>query len=246
MEQSAYPFADRGEEQRRLESQAELFNPLTEGLFLAAGLEPGMRVLDLGSGAGDVALMAARFVGAEGAVVGVERNPDAVVAARARVEQAGVMNVRVVEGDVQTLADLEGGFDAIVGRLVLMYVSNPAATLARAAELLRPGGLLCLHEGDMTYDWAHPMTPLWTQVRSWFLETCERAGIASLVAARNVRSCRSAGAGTAPGVHGERGCRGAGLGLGQRDSRRTAADGAPRCRERCRGAARYARSASPG
>ena len=138
-----------------------------------------MRVLDLGSGAGDVALMAARFVGAEGAVVGVERDPDAMVAAGARVEQAGVMNVRVVEGDVQTLAHLEGGFDAVVGRLVLMYVSNPAATLARAAELLRPGGILCLHEGDMTYDWAHPMTPLWTQVRSWFLETCERAGIAS-------------------------------------------------------------------
>ena len=104
MEQADYAFSDRGEEQRRLQRQAELFDPLTERVFRAAGLEAGMRVLDIGSGAGDVAMLAARLVGPEGAVVGVERDPDAVTAARERVERAGVSNVRLVEGDVQTLA----------------------------------------------------------------------------------------------------------------------------------------------
>jgi len=137
-----------------------------------------MRVLDLGSGAGDVALLAARLVGPDGEVIGVERDPDAVASATARVQRAGIANVRFGQGDVQTLAGVEGEFDAVVGRLVLMYVPDPVAALARTAELLRPGGMVCVQEGDMTYDWAQPMTPLWTQVRAWFLETLERVGVA--------------------------------------------------------------------
>lgn len=137
-----------------------------------------MRVLDLGSGAGDVAMLAGRLVGSDGEVVGVERDPAAVASATARVEQAGVSNVRFVEGDVQTLAVVESGFDAVVGRLVLMYVADPVGVLARATELLRPGGLVCVQECDLAYDWAQPMTPLWTQIRSWLLETVERGGFA--------------------------------------------------------------------
>jgi SAM-dependent methyltransferase len=123
-------------------------------------------------------MLAARLVGSTGSVVGVERDPAAVASATARVEQAGVSNLRLVEGDVQTLAAVEGEFDAVVGRLVLMYVPDPAVALARASKLLRPDGLVCIQEGDMAYDWAEPMTPLWTRVRAWFLETLERAHVA--------------------------------------------------------------------
>ena len=177
MEQSEYVFANRGKEQHRLERQAEFFNPLTERVFRDAGLMPGMRVLDLGSGAGDVAMLAARLVGPNGDVIGVERDPAAVVAATARVERAGLSNVRFAQGDVQTLDGFERDRDAVVGRLVLMYLPDPVAALARATKLLRPGGLLCVQEGDMAYDWAEPMTPLWTQVRTFFLETLRRAGV---------------------------------------------------------------------
>jgi SAM-dependent methyltransferase len=179
MNTSQYAFADRAQEQQRLASQAELFDPLTERLFRTAGLGNGMRVLDLGSGAGDVAMLTARLVGGEGEVVGVERDPEAVASARARVAQAGISNVRIMEGDVQTLHGIADGFDAVVGRLVLMYLRDPAAALRRAASLLRPGGLVCLHEGDMAYDWAAPMTPLWTQIRGWFLAVLERANAAA-------------------------------------------------------------------
>jgi SAM-dependent methyltransferase len=175
MSTSDYAFADRAHEQRRLASQAELFDPLTERLFRTAGLGNGMRVLELGSGAGDVAMLAARLVGREGEVVGVERDPQAVASATARVAQAGLSNVRFIQGDAQTLDGVADGFDAAVGRLVLMYLPDPAAALRRAAGLVRPGGLICFHEGDMTYDWAAPMTPLWTQMRVWFLAVLERA-----------------------------------------------------------------------
>jgi ubiquinone/menaquinone biosynthesis C-methylase UbiE len=178
MDRSDYIFANREEEQHRLERQAEFFNPLTEHVFYAAELRSGMRVLDLGSGAGDVAMLAARLVGPDGEVVGVERDPAAVVAATARVERSGLSNIRFVQGDVQTLDGMQDGFDAVVGRPVLMYLPDPAAALVRATQLLRPDGLVCFQEGDMAYDWAAPMTPLWTQVRAWFLETLRRARVA--------------------------------------------------------------------
>jgi ubiquinone/menaquinone biosynthesis C-methylase UbiE len=95
-----YIFEDRAAEQRRLDAQAQLFDPLTERLFRAAGLAAGMRVLDLGSGAGHVALLAARLVGPEGHVVGIERDPQAVASARERAAAAGVANVEFLIGDV--------------------------------------------------------------------------------------------------------------------------------------------------
>jgi SAM-dependent methyltransferase len=179
MNTSQYAFADRAHEQQRLASQVELFDPLTERVFRTAGIGNGMRVLDLGSGAGDVAMLAARLVGREGEVVGVERDPQAVASAMARVSQAGLSNVRFIQGDAQALEGIAGGFDAAVGRLILMYLSDPAAALRRVAGLVRPGGLVCFHEGDMSYDWAAPMTPLWTQMRSRFLAVLERVSATS-------------------------------------------------------------------
>jgi protein-L-isoaspartate O-methyltransferase len=117
-----YAFTDRAHEQRRLASQAELFDPLTERVFRTAGLGNGMRVLDLGSGAGNVAMLAARLVGREGEVIGVERDPEAVASATAGVAQAGHSNVRFIQGDAQTLDGIADGFDAAVGRLILMYL----------------------------------------------------------------------------------------------------------------------------
>jgi SAM-dependent methyltransferase len=177
MNTSQYAFVDRAKEQRRLATQAELLDPLTERVFREAGLGTGMRVLDLGSGAGDVAILAARLVGREGEVIGVERDPEAVAWATDRVAQVGLSNVRFIEGDAQTLDGIADRFDAAVGRLILMHLPDPAGALRRAAALVQPGGLVCFHEGDMTYDWAAPMTPLWTQIRAWCMATLERGKI---------------------------------------------------------------------
>jgi SAM-dependent methyltransferase len=91
-----------------------------------------MRVLDLGSGAGDVARLAAKLVGPGGSVVGIERDPAAVTLARRRT---GTANVEFRVGDAQTLEDVEDGFDAVVGRLILMYM--PPARGDRRSRRLR-------------------------------------------------------------------------------------------------------------
>jgi SAM-dependent methyltransferase len=168
-----YPFDDRPAEDERLVLQSTLFDPLTRRLLRAAGLAPGMRVLDLGSGAGNVARLAAELVGPHGSVVGVEQDPAAVALARRRTDAA---NIEFRVGDVQTLAGIEKGFDAVVGRLVLMYMADPVAALDRAASRLVPGGVLCLHEADLTYLPAWPLTPLWAQAHGWFISALEKAG----------------------------------------------------------------------
>jgi SAM-dependent methyltransferase len=170
----SYPFSDRTVEDERLVAQSRLFDPLTHRLLREAGLAPGMRVLDLGSGAGNVTRLAADLVGPHGGVVGVERDPAAVELARRRTDAA---NIEFRVGDVQTLDGIEDGFDAVVGRLVLMYLTDPVAALRRAAERVRPGGLVCMHEADLEYLWASPQTPLWDEVRGYFLTALEKAGI---------------------------------------------------------------------
>jgi SAM-dependent methyltransferase len=170
-----YPFADRVAEDERLIAQAQLFDPLTRRLLVQAGLVPGMRVLDLGSGSGNVARIAAELVGADGIVVGIERDPAAVELARHRTEAA---NVEFRVGDVATLDDVEAGFDAVIGRLVVMYLPDPVAALRRAGAVVRPGGLVCLHEADLTYSAADPLGPLWSQAHGYFIQALEKAGIA--------------------------------------------------------------------
>ncbi|KAB2352514.1 class I SAM-dependent methyltransferase [Actinomadura rudentiformis] len=190
-----YPFANRTAEDERLVAQGRLFDPLTRRLLRQAGLAPGMRVLDLGSGAGNVARVAADLVGPDGAVVGIERDPAAVELAQRRTDAA---NVEFRVGDAQTLDGIEDGFDAVVGRLILMYLPDPVAALRQAAARVRPGGLLCMHEPDLQYLWAGTQTPLWGQIRTWFLETLEKAGIEQRMGPALFTTFRAAGL---PGPH---------------------------------------------
>lgn len=170
----SYPFADRAVEDERLVAQSALFDPLTRRVFHEAGLAPGMRVLDLGSGSGNVARLAAEFVGPQGKVVGIERDPEA---ARLAQRQTAADNVEFRVGDIQTLEGVEDGFDAVVGRLVIMYVADPVAAIRQAAARVKPGGLVCLHEADLDYLWASPQPPLWSQIHGWFVQALEKAGI---------------------------------------------------------------------
>lgn len=191
MSDQTYVFAEGTNEEQRLTDQATVLDPLTARLFARAGLAPGMRVLDLGSGAGNVAELAAEAVGRRGSVLGVDRDPDAVRSARRRL--AGKPNVEFREGDLCDLSGVAGEFDAVVGRAVLMYLSEPAAALREAVRHVRPGGLVCMHEGDMTYGWASHATPLWKQVRGWLMDTFTRAGANLTMGAELFGAFRAAG-----------------------------------------------------
>jgi ubiquinone/menaquinone biosynthesis C-methylase UbiE len=147
--QLAYPLPDGSAETERLIRQSAFINSFTRALFAEAGLAPGMHVLDIGSGAGDVALIAADMVGSAGKVIGVDRNGAALAIARARATTVGFAHVTFREGDVADL-DPDEKFDAVVGRLVLMYMPDPAATLRVLARHVRPGGVVAFGEYNIT------------------------------------------------------------------------------------------------
>src|SRR5258707_14305670 len=88
-----YVLGDTGAEHERLIRQAAIFDPFTERLFRDAGIGQGQRVLDIGSGVGDVAMLGARLVGPRGEAVGVERDRSKLASARARAAEAGLHTV---------------------------------------------------------------------------------------------------------------------------------------------------------
>jgi protein-L-isoaspartate O-methyltransferase len=97
---SRYALGSTDAEHERLIRQAARLAPFTERFFRDAGIGPGQRVLDIGSGVGDVAMLAARIVGPSGNVVGVERDTRSITRARARVAAAALHNVTFTQSDV--------------------------------------------------------------------------------------------------------------------------------------------------
>jgi len=126
-------------EQDRLIRQAKQIEPILERLFREAGIGPGQRVLDLGSGVGDVSMLAARMVGPSGEVVGIERDASSIALAKARVAEAGFRNVSFTQADASQIVS-DQPFDAAVGRFILMFLPDPAAVLQSLIKLVRPGG----------------------------------------------------------------------------------------------------------
>ncbi|GIG59320.1 hypothetical protein Lfu02_36920 [Longispora fulva] len=169
----SYALGHADEELARLEHQAAMLAPATGLILRQAGIAPGMRVLDLGTGTGDVARLVADLVGPTGAVVGLDRSPDALVAAERL--SADVPNISFVEGDVAMWRD--GEFDAVVGRLVLVHTTDPTAVLRHHAGALRPGGVAVAMEFDMTGARTVPPTPVAAQARDWICGAIERAGM---------------------------------------------------------------------
>lgn len=82
---SQYAWGNTEDERQRLASQGDALRPATERLFQAAGIGPGMRVLDCGSGGGDVSIIAAELVTPSGQVLGIDRDAGYVEAAKRRV-----------------------------------------------------------------------------------------------------------------------------------------------------------------
>jgi methyltransferase family protein len=160
-------------------------------------------VLDLGSGAGDMALLAARLVGPEGSVVGVDSNPAILETARARARDAGHSNVSFKAGDIRELT-LELEFDAVIGRYVLMFVPDPIATLRAAVSHVRSGGVAAFQECDWTQSpYAVPASPLLDQVWASISDSLSKSGADTEMGLK----LREAflGAGTAePQLHGDR------------------------------------------
>jgi ubiquinone/menaquinone biosynthesis C-methylase UbiE len=173
---SSYPLGYSEDEARRLAAQAAFFEDLTGDVLRRAGIGPGMHILDLGYGVGDVSFLAGGMVGANGTVLGIDRNASSIEKARHRAIALGLSNVRFEVSELETFDNEGQRFDALIGRLVLLYLPDPVATLRRFRNFLRPGGVIAFQEVDMDQISQFPASELFTRVSSWIIASFKSGG----------------------------------------------------------------------
>jgi 2-polyprenyl-3-methyl-5-hydroxy-6-metoxy-1,4-benzoquinol methylase len=162
-------------EARRLGIQADLYAPHTEHLLRLAGIRPGLRVVDVGSGMGDVTMQAARLVGPTGHVIGADVDPAMVGVARQRAEESGVDNVTFVQAAIPDIP-VDEPVDAVIGRLVLMHLDDPATAVRGLRKLVRPGGIISFQEVDIVHATSAQVAPLAAACMRWCYDAARLAG----------------------------------------------------------------------
>jgi SAM-dependent methyltransferase len=172
---STYVLGHSDQEIARLKRQADFIDPPTRQFFREAGIEPGMRVLDVGSGAGHTAFVVAELVGPTGEVIGTDRSPDAVRAAQANAEARSLLNVSFRHGNPADMT-FERPFDAVVGRYVLLYNHDQPSMLRRLAKHLKAGGLIVFQEPTMFIAQSIPPVDLYERCRRWYMEGMSAGG----------------------------------------------------------------------
>ena len=133
--------------------------------FSLGELRPGERVVDVGCGAGIDSLIAAKKVGPEGGVIGVDMTPSMLEKARRAAEEAGLANVEFRQGYAETLPIADGWVDVVISNGVLNLMPDKAAALEEMSRVLKPGGRLQI--GDILVQKAVPESAkrkidLWT------------------------------------------------------------------------------------
>ena len=174
-DQTAYSLGHSDSELVRLQKQAEFYAEFTRNVFLKAGLQPGMRVLDVGCGVGDVSMEAARIVGPTGSVVGVDQSETALHMAARRAHHAGLEQAVFRKSDLLSVDD--SGFDAVIGRFILLHMSDPAAAMGSLLRRVRSGGIVAFIEMDLTSTQVCPPLPLFDHSVGLIREIYMREGV---------------------------------------------------------------------
>jgi len=190
---SDYVLGSTDRERERLMQQGAILRGFLASAFRNAGLGPGMRVLDIGCGVGDVAILAADLVGPSGSVVGVDRDAASVAFASKRVDEAGYRNIHFQVGEFHQFTDLMP-FDALVGRFILLYLPDPVAILRHLSTQLRSGAVIAFMEPDFTVPGrVFPEMPHFQNAGIWITEVLRRSGARLDMGMRLYATFRDAG-----------------------------------------------------
>ena len=127
-------------------------------------LKPGETVVDLGSGPGLDAFLAARQVGAQGKVIGVDMTPEMLERARTNAAKGGYANVEFREGRLEHLPVADASVDAITSNCVINLVPDKAKVFSEIARVLKPGGRVVV--SDIILDGELP-EPLASDLLAW-------------------------------------------------------------------------------
>ena len=188
-----YFLGYRRAEQERLERQADELAHESAWLFDQIGVRDGWRVVEIGCGPRGCLGLLSQRVGATGRVVGVERSDEQVERARQFVAAGCLTNVDVLQADARGTGLAEGTFDLATARLVLVNVPEPEQLVAEMVRLVRPGGVVALHEADSTAQRCDPPLAAQTRLLQLLNACAETSGIDRSIGPRVPRMLRESG-----------------------------------------------------
>jgi ubiquinone/menaquinone biosynthesis C-methylase UbiE len=173
---TVYSLGHSDSELARLQKQAEFYADFTRSVLLKAGIQPGMHILDVGCGVGDVSMEAARIVGPTGSVVGIDQSDAALDLARRRVAHSGLPKASFRKEDLMS-ADSDGEFDAVIGRFILLHLRDPASALRTLSARVKRGGVVAFIEMDLTSAQVCPPLEIFDDAVGWIREVYVREGV---------------------------------------------------------------------
>ena len=156
---------------RRLTALHRVYSPTGRRILLRAGLKPGMVVADFGCGVGATTRTLAEMVGPAGSVTGVDVSAAQLEQGRRLCEAEGISNARFVEASAMATGLPRGSFDLVYCRYLLLHLTDPAACLREMLDILKPGGVLVVEDGDLSSAGSSPASSL-----RWFADLFGRLG----------------------------------------------------------------------
>jgi SAM-dependent methyltransferase len=155
-----YSLATGAAAVRRLHRLHAVYSPVGRRALLRAGLREGMRVADFGCGVGVVTRMMADIVGPSGSVTGIDVNGAQLKEAADLCAREGFRNTFFTERSAYDTGLPRNSFDLVYCRFLLLHLSDPAAGLREMLNVVKPGGILVVEDGDLTSAGSIPTTAL--------------------------------------------------------------------------------------